>query len=137
MGWVGALRGLSSLSGGPVSSAWRPQSRVRDGQAATFTLEVLAFDILVQTSTDSGFLVLVKCDRVFILSLLFIHSFIFGLDRGFHFGTVSCFKNLRSKEKRCRSWRPLTRSALLSLPGFPHFSRRCFSAFHCFEKCVS
>lgn len=53
---------------------------MQDGQPATFTLEVLALDVLVQTSTDSGFLVLVKCDRVFVLLLLFIYSFIFGLD---------------------------------------------------------
>lgn len=130
-GWGLLGAPISSLSRGPGSS------RVQDGQPATFTLEVLALDVLVQTSTDSGFLVLVKCDRVFVLLLLFIYSFIFGLDWGFHFRTVSCFKNLQSKEKRCWSWWPLAKFALLSLPGIPHFSRRCFSAFHCFEKCVS
>lgn len=71
----------------PVSSVrshfpCRPHGlRVQAGQA----LEVLALDDLGQTPTDSGFLVL-QCDHVFVLSLLFTYSFIFELDGVFHLG---------------------------------------------------
>lgn len=56
-------------------------------RVAAANLGMLALVVLVQTSTDSGFLV-VSSVRMFLFS--FIYSFISGLGRDFHFGTVSC-----------------------------------------------
>ena len=54
--------------------------RAQDGPAATSAGEAMALGIWSRQPTDSWFLVFLKHESVFVLLLLFIYSFTFGLD---------------------------------------------------------
>lgn len=80
-------------------------------------LEVLVLDILVQTPTDSGFLVLIKCDHPGVCPLpVIIHLFL-DLTEAPTLGR-SLVSRICSQKKNNWSRQSLVRFALLSLSRF-------------------